>query len=91
MASVNIDSLFVFFGWVGAISFILAYFLLSINKLTANSLIYQILNVIGGLCLTLNALNLNDAPALITNAVWMFIGLFATLKIIRDKVQAKNT
>ncbi|MEM1134193.1 MAG: hypothetical protein AAGI07_00030 [Bacteroidota bacterium] len=82
-----IDFTFEFIGWVGAISFIVAYFLLSINKLTADSVIYQSLNVLGGLCLSLNALNLDDGPALVTNAVWMCIGIFALFRIFRGKVR----
>ena len=90
MAGFSINSIYVLIGWIGAISFILAYFLLSINKLTGNSLLYQSLNVLGGLCLTINAMNLNDGPALITNVVWMFIGIFASFRILREKNNYKS-
>ncbi|MDN5204931.1 hypothetical protein QQ008_26310 [Fulvivirgaceae bacterium BMA10] len=70
-------------GWTGAIFFISAYFLLSIKKLKADKIPYQLMNVIGGLCLVINSYHLNDNPTLITNFVWMCIGLFAIIGIVR--------
>lgn len=72
-------------GWTGAILFISAYFLLSINKLRANGILYQLLNVLGAICLIINSYALNDDPNFILNFVWMCIGLFAILQIVKAK------
>jgi len=66
-----------FIGWIGAFLYIAAYFLLSIKKLTADKLIYQLMNIFGGLCLIINSYHQHDNPSMVTNAVWASIGLFA--------------
>ncbi|MBX2841865.1 MAG: hypothetical protein KTR26_08835 [Flammeovirgaceae bacterium] len=77
--------IFEIIGWAGAIVYIIAYLLLSINKLKSQSVIYQAMNVIGGLCLVINAIHLSDGPTFFLNFVWMLIGLFAVLNIIRNR------
>jgi len=74
-------------GWLGAIFFILAYLLLSLDKLKSDGVTYQLMNVIGGFCLVINSINLNDHPNLVTNFIWMCIGLFAIFKIASKKVK----
>lgn len=64
-------------GWIGAVLYITAYFLLSIRKLQADRITYQLLNVFGGLFLIVNSLHKSDYPSIFTNAVWAAIGLFA--------------
>ena len=64
-------------GWIGAFLYIAAYFLLSIKKLTADNLSYQLMNIFGGLCLIINSFHQHDNPSIVTNAVWASIGLFA--------------
>ena len=38
-------------GWIGALLYIIAYFLISIKKLQADQVIFQLLNILGGVCL----------------------------------------
>jgi hypothetical protein len=64
-------------GWVGAFLYIIAYFLLSIKKLQADKFPYQLLNILGGVCLIVNSLHQSDYPSIVTNAVWAGIGVFA--------------
>ena len=72
-------------GWLGAVLFIVAYFLLSIKLMKADGIPYQLMNVLGAICLIINSISLNDDPNLITNLVWMFIGIYAMFNIIRKK------
>lgn len=72
-------------GWLGAILFIVAYFLLSIKLMKADGIPYQLMNVLGAICLIINSISLNDDPNLITNLVWMFIGIYAMFNIILKK------
>ncbi|WP_435433330.1 CBU_0592 family membrane protein [Zunongwangia endophytica] len=69
-------------GWLGAILFIIAYFLLSTGKLSAKRPTYHLLNVIGGICLVVNASKLDDFPNIVVNIVWALIALFALYRII---------
>ncbi|MGB0521829.1 MAG: CBU_0592 family membrane protein [Flammeovirgaceae bacterium] len=74
-----------FIGWVGAIAFIVAYFLLVAGKLSAEKPFYHALNVLGGLCLVINAVHLIDKPTIVVNLVWTAIALVAIIKIVRKK------
>jgi len=77
-------------GWIGAVLFIAAYFLLSINVLKADRIPYQLMNVLGGLSLVINSIDLEDYPNFVTNIIWMGIGLFAIFNIIKKKEKLSN-
>jgi hypothetical protein len=72
-------------GWIGTFAYLIAYFLLSINRLKAEKKLYHVLNVVGGMGLTCNALFLNDYPNVIVNVVWAAIALGAILLIVSRK------
>jgi len=72
-------------GWLGTAAFIVAYFLLSINRLKADGVAYQGMNLFGAVCLVANAAYLNDGPTFVLNFVWGAIGLFALIRILRPK------
>ncbi|MDO5978241.1 CBU_0592 family membrane protein [Flavivirga spongiicola] len=78
-------TIFEIIGWTGAVSYLLSYFLLSFNKLKPNSISYQLMNVIGGFCLVVSAYSTRDNPNLVTNFVWMCIGLIALFSIIMKR------
>jgi len=69
------------FGWVGSTSYIVAYFLLSIKKLSAGKPLYHILNVLGALGLIFDALYLNDLPNLFVNVLWALIAFYAIFRM----------
>ncbi len=72
-------------GWVGSASYLISYFLLSINKLKSNSVTYQLMNVIGAVCLIASAYSSQDRPNLFTNLVWMCIGITAIIAILKKR------
>lgn len=78
-------NLFEIIGWTGSALFIISYFLLSIDRLNARSMVYQLMNVTGGLCLVICAFDTKDRPNLFTNLIWMFIGVYAIVKILKKK------
>ncbi|MDY7395146.1 hypothetical protein UMM65_07820 [Aureibaculum sp. 2210JD6-5] len=80
-------NIFEIIGWIGSALFIISYFLLSIKKLKADKISYQLMNVLGGLCLVISAYSTKDRPNLFTNLVWMFIGVFAIVQIVRSRVK----
>jgi hypothetical protein len=72
-------------GWIGSFSYLLAYLLLSLNKLKSNQPVYHILNIIGALGLTSNAIFIQDYPNVIVNVFWGMIALMAILLVWRKK------
>ncbi len=83
-------SVFLFVGWVGAISFVVAYFLLSLKALSADSVTYHSLNVVGGICLVINSIYLNDSPNFFVNIVWTGIALYSVGRILFIKKRLPN-
>jgi len=72
-------------GWLGALSYIIAYLFLSLGKLNAKQKTYHLLNIVGATGLIINAIDLNDYPNIIVNVIWFAIGLTALMYIIRIK------
>jgi len=70
-------------GWIGAVAYLAAYFLLSINKLRSDRLLYHLLNILGAAGLTINAIYLKDNPNVVINVAWALIAFFAMTTISR--------
>jgi hypothetical protein len=68
-------------GWAGAATILLAYLLLSTDRLTGRSRWYQWMNVVGALCFVLNSGWHGAIPSASLNVVWMGIGLFALWRL----------
>lgn len=79
---------FSFIGWLGAITFVFAYFLLSIEILSAKRILYHFLNAIGGICLVINSIFLDDPPNFFVNFIWAVIAIYAIFRIL--KMSRKN-
>ncbi|WP_443094341.1 CBU_0592 family membrane protein [Pedobacter mendelii] len=77
-------------GWIGVVLCTLGYFLLSMKVIRAESWIFQLLNIMGGLCLTVTALDTSDLPNAAANLLWMFIGVFALGKHLRSSRTNKS-
>lgn len=75
------SGILVIIGWVGAVMYILAYLLLTLGKLKADSAAYHFLNVLGAVGLIANAFHFNDYPNVVTNLLWLGIGVFALFAI----------
>lgn len=63
-------------GWIGSLTLISAYVLVSNNRLPANSILYQWLNVIGSFFLVTNTIFYGAYPSTLTNLVWVVIGFY---------------
>lgn len=77
-------------GWSGVVFCTLGYLLLSMKIIRADSLSFQGLNILGGLCLAVTALDTHDLPNAAANVLWMSIGLYALSRQFtkREKKQA---
>ncbi|MCH5596626.1 CBU_0592 family membrane protein [Niabella ginsengisoli] len=74
-------------GWLGTGFYLLAYLLISINKVKANRYTYHLLNVLGAAGLIIHAIYMNDGPNLICNLAWLSIAFIAIISISRRKIK----
>lgn len=90
MYLLSMNGIYPVLGWVGTLAYLLAYFLLSVNKITARQLIYHTLNLVGAVGLTANALYYADLPNVVVNFVWGLIALSAFIVISRKRKKKPN-
>lgn len=64
-------------GWIGTTSYLIAYFLVSTKKLAGDAVSYQLMNLLGGVMLTINTLYYHTLPAVTVNVAWIGISIFA--------------
>jgi hypothetical protein len=67
-------------GWIGSIEVIVAYALISQQKIKGNSYIYQWLNLTGAIFLIANTVYYGAWPSAFINVVWVGIAMHALLK-----------
>lgn len=85
MVLLFIKNIYPILGWIGTLSYLLAYFLLSINKLKANQVTYHVMNILGAIGLTANAIYYADLPNIVVNLAWGLIALVAIIALSRRK------
>jgi hypothetical protein len=64
-------------GWIGAISLLAAYALVSTRRLAGDAFTYQLLNLTGGAFLIINSFFYGAFPSVGVNLVWIGIAVFA--------------
>ena len=72
-------------GWSGAALILLAYLLLSAERLSGQSLVYQGMNVVGALGFVINGWWHGAIPSAALNVLWLLIGGVASWRIIRKR------
>jgi hypothetical protein len=70
-------------GWTGSAAVILAYVLVSTNRLKGDSVAYQVLNLFGGVFLVINTIYFGAYPSTFVNLVWIGIAIFAIMRAIK--------
>ncbi len=70
---------------MGALLILLAYALLSLGKVTGQSALYQGMNVVGAAGFIVNGWWHGAIPSASLNVVWMLIGGFALLRILKRR------
>lgn len=68
-------------GWVGSVEVIIAYFLISSNKVNGQSVMYQVLNLTGAVFLIINTIYYGAYPSSLINVVWVGIAGYALIKM----------
>ena len=76
-------------GWGGAALILLAYLLLSAGRMTGQSLAYQAMNVVGAMGFVINGWWHQALPSATLNVLWLMIGLFASIRILKRRRPAR--
>lgn len=70
-------------GWTGTFAILLAYFLVSTKKISADERKYQILNIVGAIGIIINSGVHGAIPSVGLNVVWLFIALYGLVKVAK--------
>ena len=73
-------------GWVGAALLLIPYSLVSIGKISGESIVFQTSNILGSVFLTANSLFYGAFPSVFVNLVWIAIGVITLIKLNINKV-----
>ena len=72
-------------GWAAALLILVAYVLLSLGRIEAQSIAYQGMNVAGAAGFIVNSGYNGAIPSAALNVIWMAIGLFALSRILNRR------
>ena len=72
--------LFDIIGWIGMILVLIAYILLSNNKIN-NGITYQVLNLLGGICMAIGLFPKNAWFSFYLQIIWSLIAVKTIIKI----------
>jgi len=71
-------------GWIGVITYLIGYFLVSTKRLPGDSKEFQLLNLIGAIGIIINSGYHRVFPSVVVNVIWGFIALIMLLKILMN-------
>ncbi|WP_054145415.1 hypothetical protein [Frigoribacterium sp. RIT-PI-h] len=69
-------------GWVGAVVVLAGYALFSLGKLP-NGPVYQLANLVGSVCISINVASHGALPSTIVNALWAIIAAIVLVRMAR--------
>ncbi|MGC4034818.1 MAG: hypothetical protein QM764_02580 [Chitinophagaceae bacterium] len=72
-------------GWLGSVLVVAAYAFNIAGKMSADSMVYIILNIIGSGCLIANTIYHHAIPSAAVNIVWIAIALVALVRPLKKK------
>jgi hypothetical protein len=72
-------------GWIGSLLVIGSYGLNSYQKIKSDSLIFQLMNLAGGILLIINSMYKEAYPFTFINTVWVLIAILAIFRIVSKK------
>lgn len=67
-------------GWIGMVLVLLAYGLLSTNKIK-NGMLYQLLNLVAGICMAIGLFPKNAWFSFALQVIWSFVAVASIIKI----------
>ncbi|MFM9840912.1 MAG: hypothetical protein ACKVOQ_21780 [Cyclobacteriaceae bacterium] len=72
-------------GWVGSVLVISAYGFNSYQKIKSDSLVFQLMNLVGGILLIINSIYKEAYPFTFINTVWVIIAIPALIRILNKR------
>jgi hypothetical protein len=75
-------------GWIGMIMVLIAYVLLSTNKIK-NGYLYQILNLIAGICMAIGLFPKNAWFSFTLQVIWSLVAVWSIVKMYLDMKKNK--
>lgn len=70
-------------GWYGAVAILVAYALVSFSFISANSMLFQIINLTGAVGIIVISLYKKVYQSVVLNVVWTIIALVAIINILK--------
>jgi len=67
-------------GWIGTIFIVLAYFLVSNNKIKATDVVYQLMNLFGAIGVGINVFYQQAWPSFSLQIIWAIIAIVSLLR-----------
>ena len=67
-------------GWIGTVMILLAYWMITSERVTAKSIVYQLLNAFGSIGILINAYYFGAMPSVGLNMIWLGIAVFGLVK-----------
>ncbi|MCH6554108.1 MAG: hypothetical protein IH793_08125 [Acidobacteria bacterium] len=86
----NNEALVDIVGWIGAIALLVAYALISAQRVEGDSTSYQSLNLVGSVLLIVNTVYYRAYPSAFLNLVWGAIAVYAIGKALPKLLQGKR-
>lgn len=71
-----------FSGWYGAIAILLAYALVSFSIISAESFVFQFLNLTGAVGIIIISLHKNVKQSVVLNIFWASVAFIALIKVM---------
>ncbi len=68
-------------GWIGAAAVLLAYGLVSLNRVRPSSRWYQLFNMVGAVLLAVNTVYHRAFPSAFVNVLWLAVALYALARV----------
>lgn len=72
-------------GWAGSFFLVAAYGLNTYQRIKSDSIIFYILNITGGIFLTVYSIFVHAYPNVFINVVWIIIAIPAFFKVLKRK------
>jgi len=68
-------------GWAGALLVLVAYGMVSFQRMRPDTARYQVLNAIGSACLIINTAFHRAFPSTVVNVIWIMIAVAAFVRV----------
>lgn len=80
-----IDILYDIVGLMGVSSILVAYLLLQSGKLSSNTYLFQLMNLLGALCIIISLMHFWNFSSFVIEICWLGISLWGIWKVYRKR------